>query len=63
MFKNYYYLWLLGFLLHCYLILTILRKTAAKQETLLNLLQSYSNITNKLKQNGGVFSYFKVTIA
>ena len=43
--------------------LTILRKTAANQEILLNLLQSYSNITNKLKQNGVAFSYVKVTIA
>ena len=43
--------------------LTILRKTAAKQEVLLSLLQYYSNITNKLKQNRLAFSYVKVTIA
>ena len=43
--------------------LTILRKTAANQEILLNLLQYYSNITNKLKQNRLAFSYVKVTIA
>ena len=43
--------------------LTILRKTAAKQGGLLSLLQYYSNIANKLKQNRHAFSYVKVTIA
>ena len=43
--------------------LTILRKTAAIQQILLSLLQYYSNIANKLKQNGLAFSYVKVTIA
>ena len=43
--------------------LTILRKTAAKQQILLSLLQYYSNIANKLKQNRLGFSYVKVTIA
>lgn len=43
--------------------LTILRKTAAKQGGLLSLLQYYSNIANKLKQNQLAFSYVKVTIA
>ena len=43
--------------------LTILRKTAAKQQILLSILQYYSNIANKLKQNRLGFSYVKVTIA
>lgn len=43
--------------------LTILRKTAAIQQILLSLLQYYSNIANKLKQNRHAFSYVKVTIA
>ena len=43
--------------------LTILRKTASTQQILLSLLQYYSNIANKLKQNRLAFSYVKVTIA
>lgn len=43
--------------------LTILRKTAVTQQILLSLLQYYSNIANKLKQNRLAFSYVKVTIA
>lgn len=43
--------------------LTIVRKTAATQQILLSLLQYYSNIANKLKQNRLAFSYVKVTIA
>jgi hypothetical protein len=45
------------------LCLTIPRKTAATQQILLSLLQYYSNIANKLKQNRLAFSYVKVTIA